>query len=116
MSLVTMERFARIWSSPGVSTERQSLLLASYVAAIGSERAVVSPARRRGCLLLRGPLSNWPESPRSGRRFIDDTPLTLVLALRARRPELFARRFAPTQVTNQTAVGCDLLSAAVTEN
>ena len=33
VTLHDLERVGRIWSSPGVSTERQSLFLASYVAA-----------------------------------------------------------------------------------
>jgi hypothetical protein len=86
-----MERVARIWSSPGVSTERQSLFLESYVAAdrVGMGGGIAS--ENEGITVVERPLEQLAREAGEGR-IIDGKLLALVLALRARRPDLLAQR------------------------
>ena len=74
VDLPSLEFVARVWSSPGVSTERQSLFLAPYRSAdrISVERLLAELA-----------------ADVDHGRISDGKLLTLVLALRLRRPDLF---------------------------
>jgi nudix-type nucleoside diphosphatase (YffH/AdpP family) len=88
VSLQVLERVARIWSSPGVSTERQSLFLASYVAAdrVGSGGGVAG--EHEGITVVERSLEHLALELDQGR-IVDGKLVTLVLALRLRKPELF---------------------------
>jgi nudix-type nucleoside diphosphatase (YffH/AdpP family) len=89
VTLSALELVARIWSSPGVSTERQSLFLAPYDVADrkGPGRGVAG--EHEGITIVERPLADLAVAV--DRRWIADAKLvTLVLALRLRRPELFA--------------------------
>ncbi len=90
VSLHDLERVGRIWSSPGVSTERQSLFLASYVAAdrVGEGGGVTGA--NEGITVVERPLEQLALELDEGR-VVDGKLLTLILALRLRRPELFTR-------------------------
>jgi nudix-type nucleoside diphosphatase (YffH/AdpP family) len=87
--LGVLEFVARIWSSPGVSTERQSLFLAAYDSAdrIGAGGGVAS--EHEGITVVERPLGELAADVDHGR-ITDGKLLTLVLALRLRQPALFA--------------------------
>jgi nudix-type nucleoside diphosphatase (YffH/AdpP family) len=91
VALHDLERIARVWSSPGVSTERQSLFLASYVAAdrLGIGGGVTG--ENEGITVVERPLEDLALDLEQGR-IVDGKLVTLILALRWRRPALFARR------------------------
>ena len=83
-----MELVARIWSSPGVSTERQSLFLASYVL---EDRTGVGGGVRgeHECItVVERPLSQILLNIEQGS-VTDGKLVTLMFALRSRRAELF---------------------------
>ena len=85
-----LEFVVRIWPSPGVSTERQSLFLARYRAAdrIGPGGGVED--EHEGITVVERSLADLAGDLDAG--YITDGKLvTLVLALRLRRPELFVR-------------------------
>jgi 8-oxo-dGTP pyrophosphatase MutT (NUDIX family) len=87
--LASMDLVGRVWSSPGVSSERVSLFLAPYVA---SDR-ISSGGRIRGeheeITVVERSLAVLAAAADQGR--IEDSKLlSLVLALRLRHPELFA--------------------------
>ncbi len=88
VSLGTMELVARVWSSPGVSTERQSLFLASYTPEdrTGLGGGVVG---EHECItVVERPLSQILHDIEQGG-VTDGKLVTLIFALRSRRPELF---------------------------
>jgi nudix-type nucleoside diphosphatase (YffH/AdpP family) len=89
VSLETLERVGRIWSSAGVSTERQSLFLAPYTAAdrIGPGGGVAS--EHEGITVVERPLAQLSTELDQGR-IADGKLLTLMLALRLRKPALFS--------------------------
>jgi nudix-type nucleoside diphosphatase (YffH/AdpP family) len=88
VDLKSLEFVARVWPSPGVSTERQSLYLASYRLSdrvhvgggLENEHEQITVVERR--------LSELAADADDGR-ITDGKLLTLALALRLRRPELF---------------------------
>jgi nudix-type nucleoside diphosphatase (YffH/AdpP family) len=88
VSLQALERVARIWSSPGVSTERQSLFLAAYVAAdrVGKGGGVAE--EHEGITVVERPLEHLALDLDQGR-IVDGKLVTLLLALQLRKPELF---------------------------
>jgi nudix-type nucleoside diphosphatase (YffH/AdpP family) len=88
VSLRNMELVARIWSSPGVSTERQSLFLAPYAPGdrTGVGGGVVG---EHECItVVERPLSEILHDIEQGS-VTDGKLVTLMFALRLRRPELF---------------------------
>jgi nudix-type nucleoside diphosphatase (YffH/AdpP family) len=91
VSLHDLERVARVWSSPGVSTERQSLFLASYVTAdrVGMGGGVAG--ENEGITVVERPLEQLALDLDQGR-VVDGKLVTLILALRLRKPELFTPR------------------------
>jgi 8-oxo-dGTP pyrophosphatase MutT (NUDIX family) len=90
VSLQALERVARIWSSPGVSTERQSLFLACYVAAdrVGKGGGVAE--EHEGITVFERPLEHLARDLDHGR-IVDGKLVTLILALQLKKPELFRR-------------------------
>jgi nudix-type nucleoside diphosphatase (YffH/AdpP family) len=87
--LASMDLVSRVWSSPGVSSERVSLFLAPYVAAdrIGAGGGV--RGEHEGITVAERSLAVLAAAADQGR--IEDRKLlSLVLALRLRHPELFA--------------------------
>ena len=88
VSLHDLERVGRIWSSPGVSTERQSLFLASYVAADRVAEGGGIAGENEGISVVERPLAQLALELEEGR-IVDGKLFTLILALRLRRPDLF---------------------------
>jgi nudix-type nucleoside diphosphatase (YffH/AdpP family) len=88
VSLSALERVARVWSSPGVSTERQSLFLAAYSAADRTAEGGGVPGEHEGIAVIERPLVQLARDLDQGR-IVDGKLVTLVYALRHRRPELF---------------------------
>jgi nudix-type nucleoside diphosphatase (YffH/AdpP family) len=87
--LTRLEPVARIWSSPGVSTERQSLFLAEYVPADRRGGGGGAAGENEDIIVLERPLAALAQDVDTGR-VSDGKLLTLMLALRLRRPGLFA--------------------------
>jgi 8-oxo-dGTP pyrophosphatase MutT (NUDIX family) len=87
VALGPLEFVARVWSSPGISTERQTLFMAPYVAAdlIGPGGAA---GEHENITVTERSLDELAAASDKGR-IEDGKLLTLVLALRLRRPELF---------------------------
>lgn len=88
VSLNVLERVARVWSSPGVSTERQSLFLAAYSAADRTAEGGGVLGEHEGIAVIERPLIQLAREVDQGR-IVDGKLVTLVYALRHRRPELF---------------------------
>jgi nudix-type nucleoside diphosphatase (YffH/AdpP family) len=90
VSLHDLEHVGRIWSSPGVSTERQSLFLASYVASDRVGKGGGVAGEHEGITVVERPLEQLARETDQGR-VLDGKLLNLILALRLRRPELFTK-------------------------
>jgi nudix-type nucleoside diphosphatase (YffH/AdpP family) len=88
VSLHGFERVARVWSSPGVSTERQSLFLASYVAADRVAKGGGVAGEHEGITVVERSLEQLALDLDEGR-MVDGKLVTLILALRLRKPDLF---------------------------
>ena len=89
VDLPSLEFVARVWSSPGVSTERQSLFLAPYRSADRMSDGGGVAGEREGITVVERLLAELAADVDQGR-ITDGKLLTLVLALRLRRPDLFA--------------------------
>jgi 8-oxo-dGTP pyrophosphatase MutT (NUDIX family) len=89
VTLGSLELVAHVWSSPGVSTERQSLFLAPYKHADRKTPGGGAPGEHEGIITIERPLANLAVAV-DQKRITDAKLVTLVLALRLRRPELFA--------------------------
>jgi nudix-type nucleoside diphosphatase (YffH/AdpP family) len=87
--LGAMERVTRIWSSPGVSAERQSLFLASYVHSDRTGAGGGVAGEHEGITVVERPLSVLLQDVETGA-VVDGKLALLVFALRLRRPGLFA--------------------------
>jgi 8-oxo-dGTP pyrophosphatase MutT (NUDIX family) len=90
--LASMDLVSRVWSSSGVSSERVSLFLAPYVSAdrIGAGAGGGIRGEHEGITVVERSLPMLAAAADQGR--IEDSKLlSLVLALRLRHPELFAR-------------------------
>jgi nudix-type nucleoside diphosphatase (YffH/AdpP family) len=83
-----VESVGRVWSSPGVSSERVSLFLASY----GPEDRITAgggvPAEHEGITVIETPLVALAAAAEAGR-IADMKLLALIQTLRLRRPDLF---------------------------
>jgi len=86
--LHALERVSRIWSSPGVSMERQTLFLAPYVESDWSGRGGGLAAEHENIHPVERPLAELACDADRGR-IEDGKLLTLVMALRLRQPALF---------------------------
>jgi nudix-type nucleoside diphosphatase (YffH/AdpP family) len=86
--IASMDLVSRVWSTPGVSSERISLFLAPYVSSdrIGAGGGVRS--EHEGITVVERPLATLAAAADKGH-IQDSKLLTLVLALRLRHPELF---------------------------
>jgi nudix-type nucleoside diphosphatase (YffH/AdpP family) len=89
VTLHALELVARVWSSPGVSTERQSLFLASYVPADRVAHGGGVPSEHEDITVVERPLAALAADVGLGR-IADAKLVTLVLALQVRRPEFFS--------------------------
>jgi len=87
--LASMDLVGRVWSSPGVSSERVSLFLAPYVAADRISSGGGIRGEHEGITVVERSLAVLAAAADQGR--IEDSKLlSLVLTLRLRQPELFA--------------------------
>jgi nudix-type nucleoside diphosphatase (YffH/AdpP family) len=88
ISLRALELVGCIWSSPGVSSERQTLFLAPYCATdrIGAGGGLA--AEHEDITVVERPLESLAADARLGA-VADGKLLTLVMALQLRRPDLF---------------------------
>jgi nudix-type nucleoside diphosphatase (YffH/AdpP family) len=87
--LASMDLVSRVWSSPGVSSERVSLFLAPYVAADRIAAGGGIRGEHEGITVVERSLAVLAAAADQGR-IEDHKLLSLVLALRLRHPELFA--------------------------
>ena len=88
VELAALEFIGRVWSSPGVSTERQSLFLAPYRLSDCKGRGGGPPGEHEGITVVERPLAALAAA--ADRAEIADAKLfSLVQTLRLRRPELF---------------------------
>lgn len=97
LRLRDIEFVTRIWPSPGVSTERAALFLAPYVPTdrVGPGGGLAS--EHEDITVIETPLADLAVDAENGR-IVDAKLLVLILSLRSRRPDLFARA-APTALT-----------------
>lgn len=89
IALHSLELIARVWSSPGVSTERVTLFLAAYSSADRVGGGGGARGEHEGITVIERSLARLAEEVDSGH-IADAKLLTLVLALRLRQPRLFA--------------------------
>jgi nudix-type nucleoside diphosphatase (YffH/AdpP family) len=88
VTLGSLEFVARVWPSAGVSTERHALFLAPYVRTDMTGSGGGLAEEHENITVVQRPLADLAAASDQGR--IEDAKLlTLVLALRLRRPELF---------------------------
>jgi nudix-type nucleoside diphosphatase (YffH/AdpP family) len=88
VDLKSLEFIAKVWSSPGVSTERQSLFLALYRPADRIGQGGGAHGEHEGITVVERSLDGLAFDADQGR-IADAKLFTLVLALRLRRPALF---------------------------
>jgi nudix-type nucleoside diphosphatase (YffH/AdpP family) len=84
-----LEFVARIWPSPGISTETATLFLASYSPEDRTGTGGGLASENEDITVVERSLTDLAEDADAGR-IADGKLLTLVLALRVRRPDLFA--------------------------
>jgi nudix-type nucleoside diphosphatase (YffH/AdpP family) len=88
LRLGDLEFVARVWSSPGVSAERVALYLAPHETADRIAPGGGLAEEHENISVIERPLALLAEQAQAGL-IVDLKLLTLVLALRARRPDLF---------------------------
>jgi nudix-type nucleoside diphosphatase (YffH/AdpP family) len=89
VELTALEFIGRVWSSPGVSTERQSLFLAPYHLSDRTGPGGGARGEHEGITVVEQSLAELAtEADRA--RIADAKLLILLQTLRLRRPELFA--------------------------
>lgn len=86
--LTSLEFIGRFWSSPGVSTERHSLFLAPYGPAARTGEGGGVADEHEGITVVERGLAELATDLDQGR-IRDGKLVTLILALRLKRPELF---------------------------
>ncbi len=89
VTLDSLEPVAHVWSSPGVSTERQSLFLAPYGLADRKDGGGGLASEHEGITVIERPLGELAHDVNQARS-TDAKLVILVLALQLRRPDLFA--------------------------
>jgi 8-oxo-dGTP pyrophosphatase MutT (NUDIX family) len=87
VELAALEFIGRLWSSPGVSTERQSLFLAPYRLSARTGQGGGAPGEHEGITVVERPLAALAAADRA--EIADAKLFSLVQTLRLRRPELF---------------------------
>ena len=88
VALGSLELVARIWSSPGVSSERQTLFLARYSARDRVSAGGGNPSEHEGIQVIERALPELGRDVDAGR-ITDGKLVTLIFALRLRAPALF---------------------------
>jgi nudix-type nucleoside diphosphatase (YffH/AdpP family) len=89
LALKAVDPVATVWSSPGVSSERSSLFLAAYSKADRTAAGGGLSGEHEAITVQERPLAELAALADAGA-LTDLKTLALVLALRLRRPELFA--------------------------
>jgi nudix-type nucleoside diphosphatase (YffH/AdpP family) len=89
VELAGLEFIGRVWSSPGVSTERQSLFLAPYRRGDRTGPGGGAPGEHENITVVERPLATLADEADHGR-IADAKLFSLVQTLRLRRPDLFA--------------------------
>ncbi len=88
LRLGALEPVGRVWSSPGISSERQSLFLAGYTPADRVGPGGGAPGEHENITVVERTLAELAAEADAGA-IADAKLLTLVFALRLRRPDLF---------------------------
>lgn len=88
VDLKSLEFIGRFWSSPGVSTERHSMFLAPYGAADRTGEGGGAAGEHEGITVVERTLAELAADTDQGR-IADGKLVTLILALRRKRPDLF---------------------------
>jgi nudix-type nucleoside diphosphatase (YffH/AdpP family) len=88
VELAALESVATVWSSPGVSTERVSLFLSTYQRSDRRRDGGGAQGEHEGISVRETALATLAKDADAGR-VTDAKLLTLLLALRLRRPVLF---------------------------
>ena len=88
LDLRQVEFVARIWPSPGISTERASLFLAPYRPEDRTGPGGGLASEHEDITVIETPLAALGADA-DGGRIVDAKLLVLVLSLRSRRPDLF---------------------------
>jgi nudix-type nucleoside diphosphatase (YffH/AdpP family) len=88
ISLGQLEFIARIWPSPGISSERQTLFLAPYAATDRTGPGGGLALEHEDITVVERPLDSLAAEARRGG-VADGKLLTLIMALQLRRPDLF---------------------------
>ncbi|WP_232630864.1 NUDIX domain-containing protein [Methylobacterium sp. Leaf118] len=89
LRLGPLDPVATVWTMPGVSTERMHLFLAAYAPADRTGAGGGLAEEHEGITVLEMPLAELAARAEAGD-LSDMKTYTLLLALRLRRPELFA--------------------------
>jgi len=92
VSLSSLFYIGRVWSRPGVSTERQSLFLAPYCSTNRISGGGGANGEHEDITVVERPLLELAADADHGR-ISDGKLLTLIFALRLRRPDLFVEEF-----------------------
>ena len=89
LELGPLEWIGRVWTSPGVIAERQSLFLARYTAANRVAEGGGRAEEQEGITVVEAPLAQLARSAEAGE--IEDAKLLMLMqALQLRHPDLFA--------------------------
>ena len=88
MTLGALEEAGHVWSMCGVSTERMHLFLAPYAAEHRTGEGGGLAEEHENITVVERPLADLAAEADAGT-ILDGKLLTLVLALRLRRPDLF---------------------------
>ena len=88
VDLKSLEFIGCFWSSPGVSTERHSMFLAPYGAADRKGEGGGAAGEHEGITVVERTLAELAVDADEGR-IADGKLVTLILALRRKRPDLF---------------------------
>ena len=89
--LTQLQFIARVWPSPGISTERASLYLAPYAIEDRMESGGGLAAEHENITVVELPLDELAAAADAGD-IVDAKLFSLILALRARHPRLFDLR------------------------